>query len=94
MKQVLALAASAGFLFWGCAPRPEAQGGGFDTSINLQNTPAANESGLRYSPQRRALGTQGIPGKSPNQVVPDEDTSNDDNPELMLPRHKNEMLTI
>ncbi len=93
MKHVLALAAIAGILFWGCAPRPESRGGAFDPTIAAEETPAANESGLRLSPGHRTLGPKQLPGNSPG-MLPDEGNSDDNNPEFMLPRHKYEVLHI
>lgn len=93
MKHVLALAAAASMLFWGCAPRPEPQGAAFDPNISTQEPPAANESGLRYSPDYRSLGPHGMPGNSSERILPGEG-SDESNPEFMLPRHKNQVFSI
>ena len=95
MKHVFALAAIAGLLFSGCAPRPEPQGAAFDPNISAQETtPKADQSGLRYSPQYRSLGPHTLPGNSSEGISPGEDTSDESNPELMLPRLKNEVFSI
>ncbi len=95
MKHVLALTAIAGTsLLSSCAPRPESQGAAFDPNISAQEPPMADESGLRYSPEHRSLGPHTRPGNSSEGILPDEGSSDESNPEFMLPRHKNEVYSI
>ncbi len=92
MKHFLALAASAGILVWGCARRPQAQGGTFDTTVFEPHPAKTQESGLRYSPPGRQDWRK-FQGHSQGDTLRGGDDSDGDS-DMLLPRHRNEMLTI
>ncbi len=90
MKHILAVAAAAGILIWGCTPRPQSQGGTFDSTLTAPQSAPADESGLRYLPP----GTVSPRHDSPGEMAPGTGDLDEQNPELMLPHHRNQVLHI
>ncbi len=95
MKYFLGLAAAAGLLIWGCARKPADRGAAFDETLTAPQADVQPDEHVWYpKPPTRQLGPHAIPGQAAPEIGPDDNTPDDRDPGLFMPKARDQVYNI